>query len=128
MKTNGLLPLFLSQALRSLAVSLLSFFSAVFIFKRGLVLTADWQLALTLVFAFDLLLYLFKFIANCWAENLSQRFGLKRQVYLGQILTVLTLVAFLLSDQYFGFIWVAAILWGLAIGFFGLAGMVWSPR
>jgi len=126
MKTNGLLPLFLSQALRSAGVSLLSFFSVVFIFKRSLALTADLQLAIIFVFGFDLVLYIFKFIANCWAENLSQSFGLKRQVYFGQILTALTLLAFLLSDRYFGFIWVAAIFWGLAIGFFwfGRHGLV----
>lgn len=105
-----LLPLFLSQSFRSVAVSLLSFFSAIYIYKQ----TSSF---LT-VFGFFLLLYIFKIVGTCLAENLALKFGLKKQIILGHLLTGLALLAFVVSQANLWFIWLAAIFWGLAIGFF----------
>jgi len=110
MNKNKLWPLYTSQILRSVAVSLLSFFSAIFIFKE----TAS----LMLVFLFFLALYLAKLLSTCWAENLALKLGLKSQVVLGHLLTVLSLLAFAATKWHLNFLWLASVLWGLAIGFF----------
>lgn len=107
---SKLLPLFLSQSLRTAAVSLLSFFSAIYIYKQ----TSSF---LT-VFGFFLILYIFKIIGTCLAENLALKFGLKKQVLAGHFFTALCLLAFVASEKNFFFIWLAAIFWGMAIGFF----------
>jgi len=113
-----LLPLFLSQSLRAVAVGLLSFFSAVYIYKQTSSFFA--------VFSFFLVLYIFKIIGACLAENLALRFGLKKQIILGHLLTGLALLAFIASKSGLHFLWLAAIFWGLAIGFFwfGRHGLV----
>ena len=105
-----LLPLFLSQSFRSAAVSLISFFSAVYIYK----LTSSFLA----VFAFFLIFYVFKLIGTSLAENLSLKTGLKRQVVLGQFLNVLALAAFLGSANIYAFLWLASFFWGLSAGFF----------
>lgn len=110
MKRSKLLPLFLTQSFRSVAVTFLGFFSSVYIYKQTHSLLA--------VALFYSLLYLTKMMAVCLAEDWSQKAGLKRQVGLGHWLTVLTLVAFWLSQNNLAMIWWAAALWGLAIGFF----------
>lgn len=107
---NSLLPLFLSQSLRSVAVSLLSFFSAIYIYKQ--------TSSVLMVIVFFLILYVFKIIGVCLAENFSLKIGLKKQILIGQFLTALTLVAFSLSFAKNSFLWLAGGLWGLAIGFF----------
>jgi len=105
-----LLPLFLSQGFRSLAVSFFSFFSAVYIYKQtGLVLA---------VFVFFLILYIFKILGLGLAENLALKFGLKKQMILGHFLTISTGLLFAASQKNIFFIWLAATFWGLAIGFF----------
>lgn len=102
--------LFVSQSLRSMAVSLLSFFSAVYIYKQ----TASF----IFVFGFFLVLYICQIIGTSLAENLSQRFGLKLQIFLGEILTGLTIGAFVASKNGLVFLLLASIFWGLSIGFF----------
>jgi len=107
---STLLPLFLSQGFRSLAVSFFSFFSAVYIYKQtGLIFT---------VFVFFLILYIFKIFGLGLAENLALKFGLKLQMILGHLLTIFTGLLFAASQKNTFFIWLAAICWGLAIGFF----------
>jgi len=117
-KEKKLLPLFLSESLRSVAVSLLSFFSAIFIFKKTLAITDNEKQAFLAVFSFFTILYLFKLISTSLAENLALKSGLKTQIFLGHFLTALSLVAFAGAEKNFVFLWLAAVFWGLAIGFF----------
>jgi MFS family permease len=102
--------LFLSQGFRSLAVSFFSFFSAVYIYLQTNLLEA--------VFFFFLILYIFKIIGVGLAENLALKFGLKKQMILGHFLTIVTGALFAVSQKMTLFIWLAAVCWGLAIGFF----------
>jgi len=118
MKRSRLLPLFLTQSFRSVAVTFLGFFSSVYIYKQTLTLTASQPRSLLAVATFYLLLYFFKDLAVVLAENWAQRAGLKKQVTLGHWLTALTLIAFLLSQHNLAFVWWAGALWGLSIGFF----------
>lgn len=104
------MPLFLSQAFRSAAVSLISFFSAVYIFKQTSSLTA--------VFGFFLIFYIFKLFGTSLAENLSLKIGLKKQIVFGQLLGALALGAFLGSANKDAFLWLASLFWGLSAGFF----------
>ncbi|HUV72325.1 MAG TPA: MFS transporter [Clostridia bacterium] len=113
-----LLPLFLSQSFRSVAVSLLSFFSAIYIFKSVLNTGSGEKQAFLAVFLFYLVLFIFKFIGVSLAEELALKFGLKRQVFIGQFLNALAILAFVASQSQFLFLWLASALWGAAIGFF----------
>lgn len=113
-----LLTLFLSESFRSAGISLLSFFSSVYIFKQILAMTGDAKLSFLAVFAFYLLLHVWRILGSCLAENLALKFGLKRQMLAGHFLTVLTLLAFAFVRNNFWFLWLAASFWGLAIGFF----------
>jgi MFS family permease len=118
MKEKKLLPLFLSQSLRSAAISLVSFFSAIYIFKRGLEIFGNQKQAFLSVFLFFLILYIFKIVANSLAEDFSSNFGLKAVIILGNFFTILTIISFFLSSGNFHILWLAAIYWGLAAGFF----------
>lgn len=113
-----LLPLFLSQSFRAVAICSLSFFSAVYIFKKALALYGSEKLAFLAVIVFYILLYLAKLLAVLLAEEWSLRFGLKKQVLLGQFFSGLALASFLISENFFPFLWLAAMTWGAAIGFF----------
>lgn len=113
-----LLPLFLSQSFRSVAVCLLSFFSAVYIYQRILLMGGSERSAFLTVFFFYLVLHLFKLLGVSLAENLALKIGLKKQVIFGQLLNASALFAFMVSQDWFFFLWLAAIFWGLALGFF----------
>lgn len=113
-----LLPLFLSQSLRSVAISLLSFFSVIFIFRRALDIYGNQRAAFLLTFALFAVLYFFKIIGTSLAENLALKYGLKTQIIIGHWLTGLALLAFAASGHNFDWLWGAQITWGLAIGFF----------
>lgn len=113
-----LTPLFLNESARSIAASLLSFFSVIYIYKKILELTGDQTLAFLIAFSFFAVLYLFKMMGTFMAENLALSWGLKKQVFLGNILTMGAIVGFLASEKNLIFLVLAAILWGLAIGFF----------
>lgn len=117
-KTTVLAPLFLNESARSISVSLLSFFSVIYIYKKILALTSDQTLAFLASFSFFAILYLFKMIGTLMAENASLAMGLKAQVIFGNILTVGTLAAFFASEKNLVFLALAAVFWGLAIGFF----------
>lgn len=118
-------PLFLSDYLRGVAISLLSLFSTIFIYKT---IGKFWgnQGGLLAVPLFFLGLYLFKLIANLGAENLAQKIGLKKQIYLGQGFLVLALAGLFWAKSQPLMILPASILWGLSAGFywFGWHGLM----
>lgn len=113
-----LLPLFLSQSLRTVAVSLLSFFSAVYIYKQSG--------SFLFILLFDSIYFLSKIIGLSLAENLSLKLGLKWQMAIGNLFTAFCLISFFLSKQNLSYLISAAAWWGLAVGFFwfGRHGMV----
>lgn len=117
-KTTLLTPLFLNESARAVSVSFLSFFSAIYIYKRILLTTGDEKLAFLVAFAFFAILYLFKILSTFLAENLTLTLGLKKQVVFGNLLTIATLFAFLFSSNNFSILFLAAIFWGAAVGFF----------
>ncbi len=125
-KEIKLLPVFLNQSLRSVAVSLLSLFSSIYIYKTFLSLTNQTNLALLAVFIYFLGLYVTKFISNLFAEELSLRIGLKKQVYLGLLFLIYCLLIFILSLKWPLVVFLASPAWGLATGFywFGLHGLM----
>lgn len=118
-------PLFLTDYWRGVAISLLSLFSAIFIYKTaGQFLGERGGLLTVPLFFFGL--YLFKLISNLWAENLAQKIGLKKQIYFGQGFLVLALVSLFLAKSWPLLILPASIFWGLAAGFywFGWHGLM----
>jgi MFS family permease len=125
-KETKLFPVFLNQSLRSVAVSLLSLFSSIYIYKTFLSLTNQTSLALLAVFIYFLGLYVTRFISNLFAEELSLRVGLKKQIYLGLLFLIYCLLIFLLSLKWPLIVFLASPVWGLATGFywFGLHGLM----
>lgn len=117
-KTTLLTPLFLNESARAVAVSFLSFFSIIYIYRKIFELTSDQVLAFIIAFGFFAVLDVFKMMGIFLAENLALRIGLKKQVVIGNVLTMVTLLAFCLSEKNLLFLSLAAVLWGLAIGFF----------
>jgi MFS family permease len=115
---KSLWPLFLGLSFRSVAISLLSFFSCIFIFKAILRVTANEKYALLSTFCFFLSFYLFKLVAASLAENLSQRIGLKKQLFLGYFLNVLVIGTFIVSINNLFFLIPTSIIWGLSVGLF----------
>lgn len=125
-KEAKLLPLFFNQSLRAVAISLLCLFSSVYIYKTFFSLTDCQNIALLAVFIFFFSLFGFKLISNLFAEELSLKLGLKKQIHFG-----LTFLVFCLGILFFSLKWPLAIflagpIWGLATGFywFGLHGLM----
>lgn len=98
------------ESLRGIAISLLSFFSGIYIFLK----TGN----LLIVFLCFLVLYLVKFLSTTLAETLSLRFGLKAQIALGNLLLAGSLVSFAISTQYSQLFWLGFVLFGLGSGLF----------
>ena len=96
-KEVKLWPLALNQTFRGIAVSLLSLFSSVYIFQVFSEVTGQKKLAYLAVFVFFSGLYIFKFIANLFAEEIARRLGLKRPIYLGLLSFIFCFVLFLSS-------------------------------
>lgn len=118
-------PLFLSDYLRGVGVGLLSLFSTIFIYKTAGQFLGD-QGGLLAVPLFFFGLYAFKLLSNLWAENLAQKIGLKKQIYLGQIFLILTLTSLFWAKTQPLLILAASIFWGLSAGFywFGWHGLM----
>jgi len=110
-------PLFLNESLRRIAVSWLSIFSSIFIY-RTLMISFDSRLALTMVFLFWALFGLAHLLGNCLAEDLSLKWGLKAQMGLGISLMIPSFLFFFLSSRYLFFLFPAGMVWGLAAGIY----------
>jgi len=121
-----LLFLYLTQSFRTAAVSLLVFFSSIFIYKQFLQRVENAELALMAVIVFNLVLYLSKLTSVCLAEETALKFGLKKDIVLGNVFIALALLAFAFSERYLGLLWLGAIFWGVSIGYFwfGRHGML----
>lgn len=117
MKTK-LLPLYLTQALRQFAISLLSLFSAIYVYKISG--------SLVPVFLFFFLFHLSKLLSNFLAEELSLKAGLKKQVWLGLTFLLFSLSLLFFSQKYTLLVFPAAIFWGASAGFywFGRHGLM----
>jgi MFS family permease len=113
-----LLPLFLNESFRGVAISLLSLFSSIFVYKILLSVTGQQKIALIAVVLYFLGTDVAKFSANIFAEKLSLRFGLKKQIYIGQTFLVLCLAFLFFSQQKPLLLIFAAILFGFSAGFY----------
>jgi MFS family permease len=121
-----LVPLFLNNSFRSVAVSLMTLFSSIYIYKTLLGLTGQEKTALFSVAIYFLGIYGFKFISNLFAEELSLRMGLKKQIYFGLLFSVVSLCFLFLSLKWPFGLFLASPFWGLSTGFywFGCHGMM----
>jgi MFS family permease len=125
-QTKLFAPLFLNQAFRALALSLPSLFTTVFIYRKILSLSGQENLALLSVFSFFLGIYGFKLLSVFFAEELSLRLGLKRQLYLGLAFSVVCFLTLSFSQQLPSLLLIASPVWGLSVGFywFGWHGLM----
>lgn len=124
-KTKKLLPLFLNESLRGIAISWLAIFSSVFIYQR-VVEVASPSLALAFVFFSNSIFGFSKILGNCLAEELSLRLGLKFQLNLGLVFMGATFLFFNLSIEKAVFLMPAMLVWGFSAGvyWFGWHGLV----
>lgn len=124
-KETKLLPFFLNQSFRAVSVSLLSLFSSIYIYKTLFERTSQIKIALLAVAIYFLGIYGFKFISNLFAEELSLRLGLKRQIYFGLAFAAACLTILILSLKWPLLLFLASPFWGLSTGFywFGTHGM-----
>lgn len=125
LKTKKLLPLFLNESLRGVAVSWLAIFSSVFIYQRILrIASPRWALAF--VFFAWAVFGLFHILGNCLAEELSLRWGLKFQLNLGLVFMGVAFLLFNLSIERAVFLMPAMLVWGFSAGiyWFGWHGLV----
>lgn len=125
-KEVKLLPLFLNQSFRDVAVSFLSLFSSIYVYKTLFSLTKQANIALLAVFIYFLGLYGFKFISNLFAEELSLRLGLKKQIYFGLLFLAFCLFTLVLSLKRPLLLFFASPFWGFSTGFywFGRHGLM----
>ncbi|MFC1727781.1 MFS transporter [Patescibacteria group bacterium] len=125
-KEIKLWPLALNQTFRGVAVSLLGLFSSIYIYKTIFQLTGQQKLAFLAVFTYFLVLYVFKFIGNLFAEEISLRLGLKKPMYLGLISFAVCFLLMYFSSSLVWLIFLAAPFWGMATGFywFGSHGLM----
>jgi MFS family permease len=125
-KETKLLPLFLNQSFRAVSVTLLSLFSSIYIYKTLFDLTGQEKIAFLVVGIYFLSVYGFKFISNLFAEELSLRLGLKRQIYLGLFFGACCLLILIMSLRWPLLLFLASPFWGISTGFywFGCHGMM----
>lgn len=125
LKTKNLLPLFLNESLRGVAVSWLSIFSALFIYQRILEI-ANPRLALAFVFFSWSIFGFSKLLGNCLAEELSLKYGLKFQLGLGLVFMMISFALFNLAVKNVSFLVPAMLVWGFSAGvyWFGCHGLM----
>lgn len=125
-KETKLLPIFLNQLFRDVAISFLWLFSSIYIYKTLFDLTEKPRIALLGVFIYFLGLFGFKFISNLFAEELSLSLGLKKQIYFGLLFLAFCLSILVFSLKQPLLIFLASPFWGLATGFywFGRHGLM----
>ena len=91
MKQESLWPVHLTEAWRRLSISLLTFFSSIYLYRTlG---------SLRLVFLFFLLLQITKLTSLFLAEESALKQGLKKQTWLGQVLMAIALFGFFISQK-----------------------------
>lgn len=124
---NRLLLLSIDQIFMNLGLALLIYFSYAYVYRLALSNWQDQTRAISAVFIFELIFWLGKLIGNFLAEEMSQKYGLKKQIQLSTLISMISLPFFAFSNQYFYFIWIGAVLWGAYSDFywFGHHGL-WS--
>ncbi len=125
-KKTILLPLFLNESFRNVALSLLGLFSSVYVYKRILLLSGQLQLAILAVALYYLGLGVFKLLTNLVAEEWGLKYGLKKQIYLGNMFLAFCLISLFFSIRSWPFLIIASATEGVAEGFywFGRHAMV----
>jgi len=121
-----LLPLFLNESFRGVAISLLTLFSAVYIYNILLVFSYSPKIALAGAVFFYLVTEFFKFWANFLAKYLSLKYGLKVPIYLGEIFFIICLLTlFFFKDPIF-LVFIAPLFLGISTGlyWFGRHGLM----
>ena len=125
-KEAKLWPLALNQTFRGISVSLLTLFSSVYIYKTFWDISGEAKTAYLAVFIYFLGLYVAKFFANLFAEEISLRLGLKKPMYFGLIAFMGCSILMYLSLSVTWLVYLASPFWGLATGlyWFGSHGMM----
>lgn len=121
-----LLPLFLNESFRGVAISLLSLFSSIYIYKILLSSNFSVKIALSGAVFFYLVTEFFKFWANFLAKQLSLKYGLKIPIYLGEIFLIFCLLILFLFQNIVFLLFVAPMFLGISTGlyWFGRHGLM----
>lgn len=117
-KQDDLTPLFLSGMVRRMAVILLSLFSPVYIFKIARSFGVEERFAVLAVIIFYLVALLTKLVSLSAAENLSQKLGFKRMIWISALPLIIFIFGIIYASKMLVFLFFSAIFWGIHTGFF----------
>lgn len=115
---KDLMNLFWAGVSRRVAISFLSFFSAIYIYDIYTSLGFDRKNAIYFVLIFYGLLIIFKATTYLLAENLTQKIGFKGSVRLSLIPFFLLILSLVLAGFYPSLVLLAGAFWGIHAGFF----------
>lgn len=113
-----LLPLFLTDSIRNTGMSLMSFFNSIFIYKVLLSAFEIQKAAILGVFVYNIAFYLLFILTQFVADSISLSWGLKKTLFLGQILLAISVGYLVISEHSPIFLIFAAVLSSLASSFY----------
>jgi len=108
-RLKGLWGIYFNTAFRDLGLSLIGVFLPIFVYK------ATTSLPLTFLF---FVIYHFSVLPSNWlAGKIAQKLGLDMLEFLSTVLRSFFLLALILTPVWSGFLWLAAIAWGVTVPF-----------
>ncbi len=116
--SKKLLTLFLSNLSRTVAVSLLSLFSPIYIFQTLRAFSFSQSRAIIYIILYFSLLFSVKLASLLISENLSQKIGFKGVIWLSVIPFMFFILSLLYASSWPFLFVLSAILWGAHAGFF----------
>lgn len=113
-----LMHLFWSASIRRVAQTFLSLFSPIYVFQVARSMGETQKIAILYVLLYILFVFIFKFISLAYAENLSQRIGFKKTIWVSSIPFFFLIPALILASGNFFLFFIAGSLWGIHSGLY----------
>lgn len=117
-----LLPLFLNESFRGAAISFLTLFSSVYIYKTVLIESFNEKIALLAIILFYFIVDFSKFWANFLAQKIAYRWDLRIPMYVGEGLLILFFILLFFNSNLFILLFISPLILGIA------AGLYWYSR
>lgn len=110
--------LFWAASLRRIAQTILSLFSIIYLFQVARIDGFDEKVGILFVLLYIFIVLITKFISMSFAENLSQRIGFKKTMWVSGIPFFLLIISLLLTPVHFYLFFLAAAFWGIHSGLY----------
>jgi len=112
---DGMQAFYLNASLRSLAVSLISIFTPVFIYSEGLLLWGSSRYALAGVALFYLVFRLTALLSALPLSRVIEKIGFRRSVVVSMVFMILYLISLMFAPIYVWLLLLAPIFFGLSV-------------